>query len=123
MRFGVEQPTHIGHHRRPVEQLQKERVVIEDVKDACALFTQGARHTGVRHTGVRRPGPLPGASPCDHLSQRGVEAGDLIRRQKIFEDEIPVVVEKETLGLGGRSAAAGGLVSSFIAGVLFLPNQ
>ena len=112
VRLRVDQRVHVGHQRGPVQQLEKEGIVVEDVEEARALLALGLGESGLRRASAdeftaARDSPVDG----------GGEAGDVIGRQEILEDEVALVVEGEFLGgRGDGGFDRGGAGSGFSHG-------
>src|ERR1019366_3141907 len=103
VRLGVDHRVHIRHERGPFEQLEKQRVVIEHVEKPRALLA-----LRVGEAGLLRPGSDQLAAAHDGAIHGRAEAGDMVRLQEVFEDEVALIVEEEALGVGRDAGFDGG---------------
>ena len=95
MRTFVEQSRDIEHNRRPIEQLQEHRVVVQDIEDARVIILD-TDHTGVGDAALLKRSPSRN-NPIERLQQ----SRSVIVRQQPFQDQIAVVVEEKAFCLRG----------------------
>jgi len=92
MRLGVEQAFDIRHHGRPVEQCEKERIIVENVENAGAVVAFKLRHASVRKVLL-----LLGAPPFNDAAKRSFQLLNMIWAKKIFQYQIAIVIKEEAL--------------------------
>ena len=96
VRHGAEQPVHVGHDRGPVQQLEKERVVVEEVEQPRALLA--FRVGEARRFLLLRADQF--AAPRDGAVGGVNEPRDMVRGEEILPHEESVGLKGEAFGLG-----------------------
>src|SRR5579862_3047521 len=92
MRTCVQQSGDIGPDRRQVEQVQEQRVVVQNIEQP------GVRVAEMRYSWLRNPFLEERPASCDRPMRRLQQGRDMIGLQKPFKYQIAVVIEPKPLG-------------------------
>jgi fucokinase / fucose-1-phosphate guanylyltransferase len=91
----VQQAGGVGPDGRPIEELQEQRVLIQDVEDPD-IVTLDLGHPGGRDAAFMKRPP-----PDDNPVQRFSQPRDVFLGQEAVQDQVARVVEEEPFGAGG----------------------